>query len=83
MMNYFGNRGPVFSGVGAVGGFSAPAPSVGTASSSGGGTAGQFQSAMASQGQDYIQAQQLEEQSHKMQMMGDAALKALKAVQIS
>lgn len=80
MHNFFGNRGPVFSGIDPTGGSSAAAPS---SSSSSGGTQAQFDSAMSQQGQDYGQAQQLEEQSHKLQMMGDAALKALKAVSIN
>ncbi len=82
MTNFFGNRGPVFSGVGPVGGSSAPTPAIGTAST-GGDQAAMFQGAMSSQVQDYGQAAQIEEQTHKMQMMGDAALKALKAVSIS
>ena len=86
MQNFFrNNRGPFFA-PDAVGSSTSPGASQASLGASGGGDpemTAMFNQGMAQQKAMYMQSMQQAQQKNELQTQGDAALKTLKAVQIS
>ena len=86
MHNFFsGNRGPVFGIDGVQSGGSAAASQASLGAMGGGDSdmKAMFDQGMAQQKAMYAQSMQEAQQKNELQTQGDAALKTLKAVQIS